>query len=442
MIRLSCLVLTILVWSSSVLAQSAFVDDFNRPDGDIGNGWSVWGNPNTTLVGGELRTFGAPRVAGGVARTLPASFPLSFSFDFRTLNPGIDPYNDSGWFIAFNAANAAYDSAAQLKFYQFAGSLSIRRETSNGVVDAQPNFSGPVRGWQDFTAAPAHIAGSVNADLSASIFITYSNGSRVSVSFGPASASPQGAFFLVGNSNGSNGPHIIDNISVGPQTLLRTGTFAQIASGAGWKTAITLINSSSATSTARIDFHANDGTPLSLPLSFPQSGSTMTSSFANVTIAPNASLVIETEATTSSISVGWADVRATSSLSGYSIFRLRSPGVPDSEGTVPLDTGASPSQIMPYDNTKGYRTGLALANGTANIVNVVMLLTDQNGVPVSSSQISLSGFGHASFFISDLVPQSANQLGMIQLLNVAGVVTGIGLRFSPSGSFTSVPFVQ
>src|SRR5262249_46098833 len=167
------------------------------------------------------------------------------------------------------------------------GSLSIRRETSSGVVDAQPNFSGPVRGWQDFTAAPSHVAGSVNADLSASIVITYSNGSRASVSFGPASASPQGEFLLVGNSNGSSGPHIIDNISVGPQTLIRTGTFAQIASGAGWKTTITLINSSSATSTARIDFHANDGTPVSLPLSFPQSGSTMTSSFANVTIAPN-----------------------------------------------------------------------------------------------------------------------------------------------------------
>src|SRR5262249_34925311 len=143
MIRLSYLVFTILVWSSSVLAQSAFVDDFNRPDGEIGNGWSVWGNPSTTLIGGELRTFGAPRLAGGVARTLSVSFPLSFSFDFRTLNAGIDPYNDSGWFIAFNAANAAYDSPAQLKFYQFAGSLSIRRETSSGTVDAQPNFSGP-----------------------------------------------------------------------------------------------------------------------------------------------------------------------------------------------------------------------------------------------------------------------------------------------------------
>jgi hypothetical protein len=247
---------------------------------------------------------------------------------------------------------------------------------------------------------------------------------------------------LVGNSNGSDGPHIMDNISVGPQVLVRSGSFAQVASGAGWKTTMTLINSSSAPSAARIEFHANDGTPLSLPLSFPQSGMTITNSFANVTIGPNASLVIETEAVTSTISVGWADVRSTSPLSGYSIFRLRSPGVPDSEGTVSLDADSSPSQIMPYDNTKGYRTGLALSNGTANIVNVVMTLTDQNGAAISTSQISLAGFGHASFFLPDLVPQSANQLGMIQLLNGSGDVSGIGLRFSPSGSFTSVPFIQ
>ncbi len=39
-------------------------------------------------------------IAGGVARTLPVFFPLTFSFDFATAVP-----SDGGWYIAFNAAS-------------------------------------------------------------------------------------------------------------------------------------------------------------------------------------------------------------------------------------------------------------------------------------------------------------------------------------------------
>src|SRR5215831_10024233 len=90
--RILVLALTI-AWSSTspMEAQSIFDDDFSRPDGSIANGWTVWGNLNTTLAGGEVRTFGSPGVAGGIGRTLPVSFPIHFSFDFRTLNTNADP---------------------------------------------------------------------------------------------------------------------------------------------------------------------------------------------------------------------------------------------------------------------------------------------------------------------------------------------------------------
>jgi hypothetical protein len=121
------------------------------------------------------------------------------------------------------------------------------------------------------------------------------------------------------------------------QALTRIGSFAQIASGGGWKTTVTLINVSAAVVIARINFYADDGSPLTLPLVFPRTGSVTTSSFADVAIAANSSIVLASEAPTAAIAVGWADIQASGALSGYSIFRWRSPGLPDSEGTVPLD---------------------------------------------------------------------------------------------------------
>jgi hypothetical protein len=75
--------------SVTLSAQTIFSDDFNRPDGAAGNGWSAWRGyaydpPDISLLNGELVTRGYPNAAGGVYRTLPVTFPVAFSFDFRT----------------------------------------------------------------------------------------------------------------------------------------------------------------------------------------------------------------------------------------------------------------------------------------------------------------------------------------------------------------------
>jgi hypothetical protein len=328
-----------------------------------------------------------------------------------------------------------------VKFYQYAGSLKIIRETSGGITEAQPKLTEPIRGWQDFTALPAHVGATVNADLSASITVTYANGVHVSASFASAASSPMGALLLLGNSNRSSGPHILDNIKIESPVLERVGSFAQVASGGGWKTTMALINPSATEVAARIDFYANDGRPLTLPLSSSQSSSNTTDSFASFVVAPNASVIIETDAVTSSIAVGWADVRATAPLSGYSIFRMRSPGSTDSEGTVPLDGAISSGSVLPYDNSKGFRTGVALANQGASAANIGVLLLDQNGTQIAASEVTLDAFGHTAFFLDDRFLQSANRLGFIQFQNADAVAT-IGLRFNPSGSFTSVPIIR
>src|SRR5262249_22772706 len=145
--------------------------------------------------------------------------------------------------------------------------------------------------------------------------------------------------------------------------LARVGSFAQVASGAGWSTSITLTNLSGATVTAQVSFYNNDGAQLTLPLRFPNSSTASTlSSSVTMTILANQSIDIETASLGASINVGWADVQASGPLEGYAVFESTPPAGPSSEGTVPLDTRLSASLVLPYDNTNGLQTGVALAN--------------------------------------------------------------------------------
>jgi hypothetical protein len=159
-----------------------------------------------------------------------------------------------------------------------------------------------------------------------------------------------------------------------------------------------------------------------------------------VTLGPNSSVVIQSAAPGPVISVGWADVFATGPLTGFLTFDVGSSG-PALEGTMTLDTRLSTSLLLPYDNSNGNQTAVAIANQSASAQTITVTLFDQNGNQLASSPVNLTAFGHTSFFVNSQVSQSANQIGLIQFQGSAGV-TGIGLRFSPAGSFTSIPIIR
>jgi hypothetical protein len=221
-----------------------------------------------------------------------------------------------------------------------------------------------------------------------------------------------------------------------------SGSFAQIASGGGWKTTLTLVNSGATRVTGVVSFYGDSGSPLTLPLTFPQSGTTATSSFTTLSVEPNATFVVESESTASSVMVGWADVKSSGSLVGYSIFRQRLPGVPDSEGTAMLDTQGSPRLILPYDNTSGFQTGVALATESTVPITINVVLRNDTGNQLGTSQITLPASGHTAFFVNNAFAQTANRRGTVEFRSTSGNITGIGLRFSPTLSFTSLPVIR
>ena len=227
----------------------------------------------------------------------------------------------------------------------------------------------------------------------------------------------------------------VDNLG-----LPRVGSFAQIASGAGWKTTIVLVNLSSIAVSARVNFYGDSGNPLILPLVLADGSGTASSSI-DLSMQARGSAVLQTEASTSSVSLGWAEIEASGPLNGYAIFRQRLPGLPDSEATTPLETIASSSMAFFFDNVAGFQTGIAVVNLSASETTVTAVFRDENGLQLGSSQFSIPRSGHSSFFLNSRFPTTANRRGIVEFQNQSGI-TGVGLRFSPSLSFTSVPVIR
>jgi hypothetical protein len=231
------------------------------------------------------------------------------------------------------------------------------------------------------------------------------------------------------------------SLSAGAPGPARNGVLSQVASGGGWKTSVYLVNTSTTAVPVTVKFWSNSGGALMLPLSVTQAGAThvTTDSSVSATVARNSTLLIESDSGASVGSAGWAEVISTGPITGYGVFHFTSSGGIESEGTVPLETSFEPSFILPYDGTDGFVTGVALTNlMTAQITSVVATVWDMNGKQLATKTINLPRSGHNSFMLADTFPSTIANRGIIEF-NATGNVSGLGLRVSPAGGFTSVP---
>lgn len=224
----------------------------------------------------------------------------------------------------------------------------------------------------------------------------------------------------------------------------QSGVLAHIAAGGGqWSTVITLVNPSSSQATVNVVLRGDDGAVLStVPLTSTQQGATqtVTGGSVNAVLNPNASLLIAVGDPTVQAVVGWAEVLSSVPVNGFAIFRS-SLGSP-SEGTVPLQTGGPSAIILPYDNSAGFVTGVALANLSASSATITATIWDDNGNLLGSQPISVAGAGHTSFVVSNQLTATAGKRGIVQFQSIGGGgLSGLGLRFSPFGTFTSVPTI-
>jgi len=226
--------------------------------------------------------------------------------------------------------------------------------------------------------------------------------------------------------------------------LVRSGILSHIAAGGGWNTTITLVNTSSVPVTARLVFRADNGGALSLPLVTRQQGvsQTVTTTQLDRVINPNTTLLIDSGDQMSSTVVGWAEVLTSGPLGGLAIFRSTPQNGSPSEGTVPLQSQNPSTMTLPFDNSAGFVMGVALVNLSAGFANITATIWDDSGNQLGTQAIPLVGDGHMAFVLPTQLPLSTGKRGIVQFQSTAAEgIAGLGLRFSPFGTFTSVPAI-
>src|SRR5665213_3342583 len=92
---------------------------------------------------------------------------------------------------------------------------------------------------------------------------------------------------------------------------------------------------------------------------------------------------------------------------------------------------------MPFDNTQGNVTAVAIANtsGTQTLTVSMNYVTD--GGAQSTTSLVLPAHSHQAFVVTEKTPAVAGFRGGIQFSAPTPDIAVMGLEFAPAGSFTS-----
>src|SRR5271157_2396715 len=228
--------------------------------------------------------------------------------------------------------------------------------------------------------------------------------------------------------------------------LVSAGTITHLASGGYWTTTITLVNTSPSPAQVRLSFFDNNGNPLALPLSFPQSSSaagTLLASTLDRTLQSGAELVVQSTGPNNQPTlVGWAQVLTNGVLGGSAILS-QAIGNANQEAEMPLDTSISADYVVPFDNTNGASTALALTNISPQPVSVTVSINNDSGSVMLSNAITLPAMGHTSFTLADRYGAvTAQRRGTVEFTTPStALISVIGLRFNATGAFSTIPTI-
>ncbi|MEQ1948233.1 MAG: hypothetical protein ABL995_13650 [Bryobacteraceae bacterium] len=204
-----------------------------------------------------------------------------------------------------------------------------------------------------------------------------------------------------------------------------------------------VVNTGSAAAPFTLNFYDELGNVLPVPLTLPQSGNSTTTSSLTQTLNAGAMMAIETASQPALAGVvGSAQLLTTGNVSAFEVFKWLTYG---QEASVPLETRTPNAFLLPFDNTNGLTTGVAIANLGPFISGVTMNLRDASGAVFFTTAISVVPRGHTSFMLPVNFPAAANRRGVAEFL-VPSIPLGqkisvIGLRAKADGTLTTIPLL-
>ncbi len=114
------------------------------------------------------------------------------------------------------------------------------------------------------------------------------------------------------------------------------------------------------------------------------------------------------------------------------------------EATVDQVSGYGSDRLLVYDQTS-YVMGVALVNSGPPYYNATGTVTasvyDKDNQILRIDTFVMGPLEHQAFALSDRYPETAGKMGHVRFHIRDGYINGIGLRFSPNGTFTSMHMI-
>ncbi|HKD08820.1 MAG TPA: BACON domain-containing carbohydrate-binding protein [Bryobacteraceae bacterium] len=222
--------------------------------------------------------------------------------------------------------------------------------------------------------------------------------------------------------------------------LTNIGSLAHMAAGGGWATTITMVNLSATSTRILVNCFGDTGNPLTLALTFPQTGENAVAASIDRTLGPGALLeVVAGGPALGPVVMGWCQLLGSGDVNAYAAFRFTS-GTLDNQALAPFETGNASTYIIGFDNTNGFATGIALANTSSAAASVGIVIRDDTGATILTSSISLGAMAHTSFVLSSDYASTAGKRGTVELDSGPGAqIVTLGLEFNTiTGAFSTI----
>jgi hypothetical protein len=421
----------------------------------VGTGISSFQNVAVTSTDGSAIPFSVGVGQGTtwlLVNTSSGSTPANLTLSANPAGLGVGTYSGT---VTVTATGTVANSPQTIPV-----TLNITSSSSLTVAPASLSFTqlpnGPAPGAQTLNVTSS--GANTGSQITFAASTTYNQGQGW-LTVAPTNATTPGSLTVTANGAGLGaGTYtaqiLLSSPGVTSQTvnvtltvgasggLSSAGSLTHLAVAGLWKTIYTITNSGTVAAQARLNFFDDNGNPLPLSLTYPQTSTAPQPAAATVdrTLGPGAILIIEASGPDNQATQqGWAQLLGPSTISGFAVFR-QSIGAAQHEAVVPAETRNAGSYLVPFDNLAGFVTGIAVANAGTQAANVNVTIRDDNGVVLQSTTLTLSALGHSAFDVTVRFPVTAQRRGTVEFQSpTPGQISALAIRFNPAGTFSTVP---
>ena len=142
------------------------------------------------------------------------------------------------------------------------------------------------------------------------------------------------------------------------------------------------------------------------------------------------------------LQTGWATLEYSgeSRIAGVLSFRQRVSGRPDFESSVTLTRDDETRVYIPFDNTLGSATTLALTNpSTSDNTELRLRFWNATGDEILTRDLRLAPGTTVAFSIPQQYPELGARSGQLRIEGSGNRLAVLALRFNPGGAFSTIP---